>query len=84
MALQKEGEVGTLEKDMLADILVVDGDPLEDITVLGDKSKLEYIFLGGKEIDQTIQPSQVNPVSGWRLSPYSNNILTQEVSKEKI
>tara|TARA_B100000378_G_scaffold208958_1_gene171993 strand:- start:3024 stop:4370 length:1347 start_codon:yes stop_codon:yes gene_type:complete len=83
LALRKEGEVGTLEKGMLADILVVDGNPLEDITVLGDKSKLEYIFLDGKEIDQSIQPSQVNPVSGWRLSPYSNNILTQEVSKGK-
>mgnify|MGYP005702130075 CR=1 FL=1 len=59
-ALKMEGQVGTLENNMLADILILDENPLNDITVLGDKSKIPQ---------------------GWRLSPYSDKILTQKVAK---
>ena len=41
------GDVGTLEPGKLADLLVVNGDPLDDITVLQDKGKLSLIMQGG-------------------------------------
>jgi imidazolonepropionase-like amidohydrolase len=39
--------VGTLEPGKYADLLVVDGDPLEDITLLQDKGRLALIMQGG-------------------------------------
>jgi imidazolonepropionase-like amidohydrolase len=40
-------EFGTLERGKLADVLVVDGDPMKDITVLGDRSKFRAVLQGG-------------------------------------
>jgi imidazolonepropionase-like amidohydrolase len=41
-------DIGTLEPGKLADLLVVDGNPLEGIGILEDKSKLLVIMQGGK------------------------------------
>ena len=43
-----DGDVGTLEPGKLADLLVVDGDPLDDIAVLQDPSRLLIIMQGGR------------------------------------
>jgi imidazolonepropionase-like amidohydrolase len=40
-------EVGLLQKGMLADLLVVDGDPLEDVTILQDRARLRLIVKDG-------------------------------------
>lgn len=47
-ALHWQGKVGTVEPGKLADILVIDGDPLKDIRVLQDKSKLELVIKEGE------------------------------------
>lgn len=41
-------DVGTLEPGKFADLLIVDGDPLEDIRILQDKARLALIMQGGK------------------------------------
>lgn len=43
-------EVGVLEPGRHADILVVDGDPLADVRVLQDKSRIRAILIDGKLI----------------------------------
>jgi imidazolonepropionase-like amidohydrolase len=55
--------VGTLRPGKLADLLVVDGDPLDDISVLEDSSRLLAIMKGGvlvkdelARLDHTDQP----------------------------
>jgi Imidazolonepropionase and related amidohydrolases len=40
-------ELGKVQPGYLADLLLVDGDPLADITVLQDQSKLNYIMKDG-------------------------------------
>jgi imidazolonepropionase-like amidohydrolase len=45
--LGREGEIGTLEVGKLADILVVDGDVFEDITLLENRKKLIAVIQGG-------------------------------------
>jgi imidazolonepropionase-like amidohydrolase len=42
------GKVGTLEAGKFADIVVVDGDPLSDITVLQDLDRIVTVIQGGK------------------------------------
>ena len=42
-----DSDVGTLEPGKFADLLVVDGDPLEDISLLQDKAHLLMILQGG-------------------------------------
>lgn len=45
MGLEKE--IGTVEVDKLADILIVDGDVLKDISILENKSKFVAVIQGG-------------------------------------
>lgn len=50
-------KVGKLEAGRFADILVIDGDPTRDITILQRKSRMDHIFKGGKAVDRTpVQP----------------------------
>jgi imidazolonepropionase-like amidohydrolase len=47
-------EVGQLRPGFLADLLVVDGDPLADVGVLEDRSRLRLILKGGAQIKNTL------------------------------
>ncbi len=42
-------EVGTLEPGKLADLLLVDGNPLDDVTMLMNRDKLLMIMQGGRQ-----------------------------------
>ena len=46
------GEVGTLEPGARADMLIVDGDPLADIGILGDPNRIVAILQDGDEVDR--------------------------------
>jgi imidazolonepropionase-like amidohydrolase len=48
------GKVGTLEAGKYADIVVVDGDPLDDITVLQDLDRIQAVIQGGKFFHSTL------------------------------
>src|SRR5262249_21290567 len=45
--LGRDHELGTLERGKLADVLVVDGDVLGDISVLEDRSRFVAVMQGG-------------------------------------
>ena len=45
-----EQETGSIETGKLADIVIVDGDPLTDINVLGDACHVRKVFLAGKMV----------------------------------
>lgn len=49
-------EAGLLAEGRLADLLVVDGDPLQDVRLLQDSNKLRLIMKDGKVIKDTLQP----------------------------
>jgi len=46
------GKVGTIEKNSRADILIVDGDPLTDISLLGQPDKIFAVMKNGIEVDR--------------------------------
>jgi imidazolonepropionase-like amidohydrolase len=52
-AIGRETDLGTIEAGKLADLIVVDGDPLSDIRVLQDHSKIKLVIKDGViEVDR--------------------------------
>ncbi|MFQ5972248.1 MAG: amidohydrolase family protein, partial [Alphaproteobacteria bacterium] len=47
-ALRREAWLGSLSPGKVADILVVDGDPLADIRILQDQARIKLIMQGGR------------------------------------
>jgi imidazolonepropionase-like amidohydrolase len=52
-----EDEIGTVEEGKLADLLVVEGNPLENIAVLQKKSNLKLIMKGGRAFMSELEKS---------------------------
>jgi imidazolonepropionase-like amidohydrolase len=46
--LKMDDRIGSLEAGKLADFVVVDGDPLADIAILQDQSRILTVAVGGK------------------------------------
>ena len=57
--MRNTGQVGILEAGRQADILIVEGDPLADISLLQDKSRIRDVFIAGEpvvlEVNDTIK-----------------------------
>jgi len=53
-ALGVDDRVGTFEKGKYADVIVVDGDPLADITTL---SRVRDVYMGGRRIERNPLPA---------------------------
>jgi len=51
-------ELGTIEAGKLADLLVVNGDPSEDITILQNRANLEVVMKGGKFVECQLTSSK--------------------------
>jgi imidazolonepropionase-like amidohydrolase len=52
-----EDEIGTVQEGKLADLLVVSGNPLEDIAVLENPDNLMLIMKGGRMVKNQLNGS---------------------------
>jgi len=57
--LHKEKDLGTIETGKLADVIIVDGDPLTDIRT---SVNVRTVILDGKVIDTRLDPNFANPL----------------------
>jgi imidazolonepropionase-like amidohydrolase len=62
--MMRSHELGQVQPGYFADCLLVDGDPLEDITVLQDHSKLDVICINGRVHKAGRKEFMLPPVSG--------------------
>lgn len=56
-------EIGTIEAGKIADLLVVNGDPIRDIGVLKDRTRFDVIMKGGEFIESRLTPAAVSKVA---------------------
>jgi imidazolonepropionase-like amidohydrolase len=55
LAMRDQGDLGTLAQGQLADLILVDGDVLKDVSILTDKSRIAMIMKDG--VIQSISPT---------------------------
>ena len=82
VALDEDGETGCIAAGYRADVLVLDGDPSKDISLLGDKNLFRHLFCRGKNIDLSpIEPRAM--LRGEQSSGWSDVALTRELAYSK-
>lgn len=56
--LHLDNDLGTLETGKLADVLIVDGNPLEQITVVEDQGKVALVMKAGQIVKSRLEASR--------------------------
>ncbi|MCB1028251.1 MAG: amidohydrolase family protein [Microthrixaceae bacterium] len=78
-ALRLEGEVGLVQPGMLADVLVVDGDPSVDVSVLGDRANLREVVSRGRRVDLSGPWPERRTLPGEKVGLWAAESLTRDV-----
>lgn len=95
--MRMEDDVGTLETGKFADILVVEGDPLEDITLFQDRSNIQLVMKGGDimcnqlGLPQLLTPehtieehrARVEKTLGYKPGPLGNPEVSESAAQKK-
>ena len=79
--IRQRGEVGILEPGRKADILVVDGNPLADITILQKRENIKCVMMNGEEVKLDINDDIKKHVLENSYAMW-NEVYTQEKVKE--
>jgi len=77
LLLKESDKIGRLEAGCLADLVVVDGNPLQDITVLQDRSRFKAIYKSGEQVKLSINDNarRLSSESSYQMW---NDVYTQE------
>lgn len=79
VALDQDGETGCIATGYRADVLILDGDPSKDISLLGNKNLFRYLYCRGKQVDLSpIEPRTM--LRGEQSSGWSDVALTREIA----
>jgi imidazolonepropionase-like amidohydrolase len=61
--------VGRLRPGFLADLLVIDGNPLDDVSILQDRSRIERVYKEGELVAGSAAPRRDELELGYNLAP---------------
>jgi imidazolonepropionase-like amidohydrolase len=78
IAMRMEGRLGTLQAGWKADVLVVDGNPLADITILNDKRRLAHVISRGVPVDRSGPWPEHRRIPGSKVANWAAEVLTWE------
>ena len=79
VALDEDGETGCIASGYRADVLILDGDPSKNVSLLSDKSTFRHLFCRGKQVDLSPMPAR-SMFRGEQTSSWSEIALTREVA----
>lgn len=80
-AVPRDGaDIGTLEPGKYADVLIVDGEPDRDVTILADRSKLRTIVKGGRDVAPWRPPEATVRMPFERARRYTDGLYTRAVA----
>ena len=78
-AIGLDGETGAVAAGRLADLVLIEGNPADDVRVLGNRERIKRVMIGGR--DQCLDwpaPERGDP-PGWRVSTYGSRILRRDL-----
>ena len=79
LAMGAEGRLGLIEVDCAADVLVIDGDPLADPSILGDHRRVSAVVSRGVEVDLDRPWPQRRPIAGSAVGNWATTKLTRDL-----
>ena len=82
IGMRMPGEIGTLDVGRRADVLVVDGDPTRDVTILQRRDRLRHVVSRGEPVDLEREIPQRRIYPGEKVRTLAACPLTQSVALE--
>merc|ERR1712151_185809 len=79
--LRLHGKVGTLQDGMLADIIVLDSDPLKDVRVLNDRRRLRHVISKGRQVDLNVPWPERAHFPGEKVGVWTSVPLTLDLAR---
>lgn len=79
VAVGEYGVTGVIAPKYHADVLVLDGDPSKNISILGDKSRFRHLWCRGRKVDLTPMPER-SYLPGEKISSWSSVPVTWELA----
>lgn len=80
-AFRKDKDYGSVEAGKVADIVVIDGDPLQDIWAV---QNVKLVVQGGKVVDRDFHANYKNPIPAiraWRSTPQEIDIAPRSLAQ---
>ena len=81
-AMRMEGQLGVIAPGYRADVLVVDGDPSVDVTVLQDRSNLRAVISRGRQVDLDRPWPERGRIAGEKVGNWAAEVLTWERAQD--
>lgn len=79
-ALRLHGKVGTLQTGKLADVIAVEGDPVQDVRILNDRSKLRLVVSKGRRVDLNVPWPTRHRFVGEKVGMWTTTPLTRSMA----
>ena len=76
IAMRMEDEIGVVAEGCRADVIVVDGDPSSDITILQDRSRMRAVVSRGRLVDLSGPWPERRRIAGEKVGNWAAEILT--------